>query len=108
MAPASAIATRNAARDAIINADIHSITDVEYSGEDARKFKRSILTAAKNVPSKAGGREGAHGHACLTETDAEFNTRAGTNPSVARNPGLLVFTTGVAPNHRSTSLAQER
>ena len=99
MAPASAIATRNATRNAIIEADVHAITDVECSGEDARKFKRSILTAAKNVRSKTGGAEGAHGHACLAETDSEFNARAGTNPSIAGNPGLLVFTTGVAPEN---------
>ena len=108
MAPASAIATRNAARDAIINADIHSIGDVEYSSEDARKFKRSVLTAAKNVPSKAGGRAGAHGQACLAETDTDFHSRAGVNPSVATNPCLLVYTTGVAPEARSITMAQER
>ena len=96
MVPASAIATWNAARNAIVDADLHAITDVEDPREDARKFKQSILTAAKNVPSKAGGREGAHGHAYLAETDADFNRRAGVNPSVAGNPGLLVFTTGVA------------
>ena len=74
MAPASAIATRNAARDAVTNADIHPIDNTEYSSEDARKFKRTVLTAAKNVPSKAGGRAGAHGHAHLVETVAEFHT----------------------------------
>ena len=108
MAPASAIATRNAARDAVTNADIHPIDNTEYSSEDARKFKRTVLTAAKNVPSKAGGRAGAHGHAYLAETDAEFHTRAGANPSVASNPGRLTYATGVAPEARAVTMAQER
>ena len=97
MAPASAISTRNAARNAIVEADVHAITGLEYSGENARKFKLSILTVAKNVSSKAGGAEGVHGHAYLAKTDTEFNVRAGANPSVAGNPGLLVFTTALLP-----------
>ena len=107
MAPTSAIATRNAAQDAVTNADIHPIGDTEYSSEDARKFKRTVLTAAKNVPSKAGGREGAHGHAYLVETVAEFRTRAGADPSVAANPGRLVYATGVAPDSRAVTMAQD-
>ena len=108
MAPASAIATRNAARDAVTNADIHPIDNTEYSSEDARKFKRTVLTAAKNVPSKAGGREGAHGHAYLVDTVAEFRARAGVDPSVAANPGRLTYATGVAADARAVTMAQER
>ena len=108
MAPASAIATRNAAKNAIIESDIHAITDVEYSGEDVRKWKRSITAAAKNIPSKAGGHGGAHGHACLAETITQFRVQAGVNSTVATNPGLIVFTTGVAPESRSITMAQEQ
>ena len=108
MAPTSAIATTNAARDAVTNADIHPIDNTEYSSEDARKFKRTVLTAAKNVPSKAGGREGAHGHAYLVDTVAEFRARAGVDPSVATNPGRLTYTAGVAPDARAVTMAQER
>ena len=60
MAPGSSIGTRNAARTAITDADIITIDDVEFSSEVARRWKYSIVTAAKNVPTKIAGRAGAH------------------------------------------------
>ena len=95
MAPASSIATQNAAKHTILEADIQDITDVEYSGEDARKWKQYIAAATKNVPSKTGGPAGAHGHTYLIETNVQFHTRSSVNPAPAVNPGRLVFSINV-------------
>jgi len=108
MAPGSSIGTRNAARTAITDADIITIDDVEFSSEVARKWKHSIVTAAKNVPTKIAGRAGAHGHTYLVESDAVFTARSGEAPNPAANPGALSYTTGVDAANRSTTMAQER
>ena len=60
MAPGSSIGTRNTVRTVITDADIITIDDVEFSSEVARRWKYSIVTAAKNVPTKIAGRAGAH------------------------------------------------
>lgn len=108
MAPGSSIGTRNAARTAITDADIITIDDVEFSSEVARRWKHSIVTAAKNVPTKIAGRAGAHGHTYLVESDAVFTARSGEAPNPAANPGALSYTTGVDAANRSTTMAQER
>ena len=87
---------RNAARTAIADADIITIDDVEFSRKVARKWKHSIVTPAKNVPTKIAGPAGAHGHTYLVETDAVFTARSrDTAPNPATNPGALLYTTGV-------------
>ena len=108
MAPGSSIATRNAARNAITDAEIIQIEDAEFSGEVARRWKHSIVAASKNVPTKIAGAAGAHGHTYLLETCLAFNRRAGKNPRPATNPGALNYTTGVVPEARSITMAQER
>ena len=103
-----AIATQNAVKNAILESDIHAITDVEYSGEDARKWKRSITAVAKNIPSKAGGAAGAHGHTYVAKTNAQFLMRASVNPTLAVNPGRLTFTHGIAAELHSITMSQEQ
>ena len=109
MATGSSIGTRNAARTAITDADIIEIDDIEFSSETARRWKHAIVTAAKNVPTKIAGAAGAHGHTYIVDSDAAFTTRSGgTAPNPANNPGALTYTTGVAAESRSTTMAQER
>ena len=71
---------RNSARNAITDAEIKEITNVEYTGEETRRWKHSIVAAAKNIPTKIGGRKGAHGHTYIVETNTAFNIRSSTNP----------------------------
>ena len=95
MAPASSIATRNSVRNAITDAEIIEITNIEYTGEEARRWKRSIVVAAKNIPTKIVENVGAHGHTYIVKTDTAFTTRSGANPAPAVNPGGLTYTPGV-------------
>ena len=108
MAPASSIATRNSTRNAITNAEIIEITDVEYTGEEARRWKHSIVGTAKNIPTKIVGRAGAHGHTYIVETDTAFTTRSGANLAPAVNPGGLTYTPGVIVENRLVTMTQER
>ena len=109
MAPGSSTGTRNAARTAIIDADIITIDDVKFSSEVARRWKHSIVTAAKNVPTKIAGRAGAHGYTYLVKSDAVFTVRSGdTAPNPVNNPGVLLYTTGVNTANRATTMTQEQ
>ena len=80
----------------------------EYTGEEARRWKHSIVAAAKNIPAKIVGRAGAHGHSYIVKTDTAFTTRSGANPAPAANPGRLMYTPGVIAESRSVTMAQER
>ena len=108
MAPASSIATRNSARNAITNAEIKEITNVKYTGEEARRWKHSIVAAAKNIPTKIVGRAGAHRHTYIVKTDTAFTTRSGANLAPAVNPGGLTYTPGIIAENQSVTMAQER
>ena len=108
MAPASSIATRNVARNAIIEAEIKQINDVEYSSKTARRWKHSIVAAAKNIPTKIAGAAGGYGHTYLVETTAQFHTQSVENAASVTNPGGLTYSTGVPADSRSTTMAQER
>ena len=79
MAPAPSIAMRNSARNTITNAEIKDIINVEYTGEEVRRWKHSIVAAAKNIPTKIVGRAGAHGHTYIVKTYTAFTTRSGAN-----------------------------
>ena len=108
MAPGSSIGTRNVARTAITDADIIEIDNIEFSSEVARRWKHSIVTAAKNVPTKIVGRADTHGHTYLVETHTVFTVRNGRVPSPAVNPGALSYTRGVAKANQLTTMVQER
>ena len=96
MALGPSIGIRKAVRTAITDADIIIIDDVEFSSEVARRWKHSIVTAAKNIPTKIAGQAGAHRHTYLVKTDAVFTARSGgAAPRPAFSPGALVCTTGV-------------
>jgi hypothetical protein len=91
MAPGSSIGTRNTTRTEITDADIIEIDDIKFSSKVARRWKYSIVTAAKNVPTKIAGPAGAHGHTYIVKSDAVFTTRSrGTAPSPVTNPGALL------------------
>lgn len=108
MAPASSIQTRNAARNAIVQAVTFEITDTKYTSNTMIRWRESVHVAAKNVPTKIGGAMGAHGHTYHTETDREFNKRAGTDPIPTTNPGALMHPIGIAVDLCQTTMAQER
>jgi hypothetical protein len=108
MALMSSIATQNAARNTIADVYIIEIDDVEFSGEVVRRWKHSIGAAAKNVPTKISGAPGLNGHIYLVETDAAFNKISGVNPTPATNLGALNYTTVVAVDTQSTTMAQDR
>ena len=107
MAPASSIATQNSARNAITDTEIIEITNVEYTGEEARRWKHSIVAAARNIPTKIVGRAGAHEHMYIVETNTTFTTRYGTNPAPAVNPGGLTYTPGENTENQLVTMAQD-
>ena len=105
----SSIGTRNVARTATTDADIIKIDDIEFSSEVTRRWKHSIVTAAKNVPTNIVGPSGTHRHTYTVESNAIFTVRSGgtgTNP--ATSPGALSYTKGVDTANRTTTMAQER
>ena len=90
MSTSTSIATRNAAEEAIGKAVIVHIPSTDFNSEEFRKFKRSVLGAARAVPSTVGG--GAHGHIYLLEDDAAYNARAGVGYTKAVHPGPIDYT----------------
>ena len=90
MSASTSIATRNAAEEAIGKAVIVHIPSTDFNSEEFRKFKRSVLGAARAVPSTVGG--GAHGHIYLLEDDAAYNARAGVGYTEAVHPGAIDYT----------------
>ena len=92
MSSATAIATRNAAENAIASRVVRSITSTAYTDEEAREFKSSLIAAARHVPTRLGG--GAHGHTFLLETQAEHRrrTRTTTDYIEATLPAELSYT----------------
>lgn len=66
------------------------------------------MATAKNNPTKTAEAAGTCGHTYIFETDTQFNIRAGANPAPIENPGKLTYTTGVATEPLSMTMARER
>ena len=64
------ITTRMAAKAAIDSCAFNSIDSTKYSQDDVRRFKRTLVAAAKAVPSLVGG--GVHGHTYLLESNTRY------------------------------------
>ena len=91
MSTATNIATRSAAEAGVTKAVVTPIDAVDYNLEEFRKFNRTVVNAARAVPSSAGG--GANGHIFLLETVAAYTTRTGgTCYTKAVQPGPIDFT----------------
>jgi hypothetical protein len=102
VAAGTAIATRSAAEKAITSCDIVAIQSTEYTEEEARKLKRSLVAAAKGVPTTVGG--GAHGHVYLLESAAEYAKRVAAGYTEAPAPTGVIYTDG----DTGAALAQEK
>ena len=75
MSTSTSIATRNAAEEAVTKDVVTPITVANFNLERFRKFQRSIVNAARAVPSGIGG--GAHEHVYLLEDDTTYTARTG-------------------------------
>ena len=73
MSTAISIATRSAAEEAVMNAVVVPITNVDYNLETFQMFNWSIINAARGLPFTIGG--GNNGHIFLLETVAAYTTR---------------------------------
>ena len=73
VAAGTAITTRLAAEKATTCCGIVSIQSTGYTEEEACALKRSLVAAAKSVPTMVGG--GAHGHIYLLESVAEYTAK---------------------------------
>jgi hypothetical protein len=102
VAAGTAIATRSAAEKAITSCDIVAIQSTEYTEEEARKLKRSLVAAAKGVPTTVVG--GAHGHVYLLESAAEYAKRVAAGYTEAPAPTGVIYTDGAT----GAALAQEK
>ena len=105
MALASSIATRNAARNATIDAEIIKFDDVEFSREGARRWKHFIVTEHKNVPTKILGVPESHSHSFLAKTNPNFNKRSSKNPTPAAGSGALKYITSVVADTQTITMA---
>ena len=103
VAAGTAIATCSAAEKAITSCDIVAIQSTEYTEEEARALKRSLVTAVKRVPTTVVG--GAHGHIYLLKSVAEYKAkRVDTGYTKAPASAGITFTTGAT----AAVLAQEK
>ena len=73
----SAAATYNIAYNTVLAQPIERIKATDVSLEDWNRFYKSILRAAKSVPSTLGG--GRHGHAYLVKDVAGYKRLTGKN-----------------------------
>ena len=73
VAAGTAIAARSAAEKAITSCNIIAIRSTEYTKEEARALKRSLVAAAKSVPTTVG--RGAHSHIYLLESVAVYTAK---------------------------------
>ena len=102
VAAGTAIATRSAAEKAITSCDFVAIKSTEYTEEEARALKRSLVAAAKGVPTTVGG--GAHGHVYIIKDTAEYAKRVPAGYTEAPAPTGITYTTGAT----GAALAQEK
>ena len=70
MSVSLAITTRMAAKAAIDSCAFNSIDSTDYSKDNIRRFKRTLVAATKVVPSLVGG--SVHGHIYLLESNARY------------------------------------
>ena len=82
-----AATTRNIAYNTILAQPVERIDSEDHSLREYLKFKKSIVRAAKSLPTELGG--GANGHAWLVLSGTEFSKLDGAKAQVIiDHPGL--------------------
>ena len=96
------IKTMMVTKAAISSCTFNSINSTEYLEDNVRKFKGTVVAAAKSVPLLLGG--GVHGHVYLLENDPWYQVQTGSAFTEAQRPSKITFSSGA----NNSVLVQEK